>query len=40
MHYAGAPLSGSFDEETLARLRAVKARVDPCRVIRGNHPFG
>ena len=26
-----------FDDETLARLRAVKARVDPANVIRGNH---
>jgi hypothetical protein len=36
----GAPLSGSFDDATLARLRAVKERVDPGGVIRGNHPLG
>lgn len=37
---AGQPLSAVHDEPTLARLRSVKERVDPDRVIRGNHPLG
>jgi FAD/FMN-containing dehydrogenase len=36
---AGQPLSAVHDEAVLARLRAVKGRVDPQGVIRGNHPL-
>ena len=36
----GADLSAVFDPQALARLRAVKQRVDPDRIIRGNHPLG
>ncbi len=30
----------SSTTDTLSRLRAVKQRVDPDQVIRGNHPLG
>jgi hypothetical protein len=36
----GMDLSAVHDHGTLSRLRAVKARVDPDHVIRGNHPLG
>ncbi len=36
----GSDVSAVFDHQTLARLRAVKQRVDPDHVIRGNHPLG
>jgi FAD/FMN-containing dehydrogenase len=36
----GQPLTRSFDEATLVRLRAVKAATDPAGTIRGNHPLG
>ena len=35
----GSDLSAVFDDQALSRLRAVKARVDPQGVIRGNHPL-
>jgi len=35
----GAPVSTPFGDEALARLRAVKVRVDPEGIIRGNHPL-
>lgn len=36
----GADLSAVHDPQTLSRLRAVKQRLDPDRVIRSNHPLG
>ena len=35
----GMPRSSAHDDEVLARLRAVKGRVDPHGIIRGNHPL-
>jgi len=36
---AGAPLADAYDREVLDRLAAVKQRVDPGGVIRGNRAF-
>lgn len=36
----GSDLSEVFDPQALSRLRAIKQRVDPGNVIRGNHPLG
>lgn len=35
----GEPVEEIHDEETLARLREIKNRVDPGNLIRGNHPL-
>ncbi len=35
----GMPRSSAHDDAVLARLRAVKGRVDPHGIIRGNHPL-